>query len=506
MNTKCIITIATNYFKVEYNSKAGIKLLSRFSNTFSTFKYVYDRYQKRKVRKVDKVYDGGNIHLGEKRYTLSSIKNFMWLLRACDVNKDNIIIKYIKKPVYDKLNIPFISRFELRDYQLTGVSILTDGKSGTKLVDLATGMGKTVIALKAVTELNHNMVLLILPKYIDKWISDIKVNTKAGDDDIMVIRGSNDLSSLMMLAEAGETIPKFLIFSNRTIYTYIKTYETIKHIDDFTYPLVPEELFKVLRVGTLLIDEVHQEFYSVFKASLYFDVNVLIGLSATLTSDDPKRNELYYNLFPKDTRISTVGYKKYITVYAVNYKFKTLNGIRAIGTMGYSHTTFEQSILNRSMVRNNYLKMINDYVEEGYIKRKEKGDKILIFCATISLCTLLTSYLQSKHTDCIVNRYVEADPYENVMEGDIIISTVISAGTALDIPNLITVINTVSQASLVSNLQTIGRLRNIKGKSMEFYYLYSMDIPKQKEYHFKRKELFKPRALAMHGLEYKHDI
>ena len=141
-----------------------------------------------------------------------------------------------------------------------------------------------------------------------------------------------------------------------------------------------------------------------------------------------------------------------------------------------------------------YLKLIEGVLIDFYIDKYEKKDKCLIFVGTVSFAARLTKYIQQKYPDKTVMRYCEEDPFSNLLESDICVSTVISAGTAVDIPDLRVVIQTVSISSTVSNIQNLGRLRDLKEKDTRFCYLYAENIKKQKTYHYKRKELFFPRC------------
>lgn len=142
----------------------------------------------------------------------------------------------------------------------------------------------------------------------------------------------------------------------------------------------------------------------------------------------------------------------------------------------------------------NYFNMIFHYVEKDYIKRKQDGERLLVFMASIALCTAFTNYLKDKYPSMDIRRYVEDDPYENILNAEISVSTVISASTAVDIPKLITVINTISMASLQANLQTMGRLRKIPGRDVWYDYIYCPQIPNQKHMHKIRRDTIKDKA------------
>jgi superfamily II DNA or RNA helicase len=118
------------------------------------------------------------------------------------------------------------------------------------------------------------------------------------------------------------------------------------------------------------------------------------------------------------------------------------------------------------------------------------------------MCTEYTKVLKDRYPDLDVRRYVEDDPYENIIEADIRVTTVQSGGTAIDIPKLRVAIMTVSIDSPVSNLQALGRLRELKDRDVKFYYLYCVQIPKQVQYHRNRKLLFEPKVASVVELHY----
>ena len=110
------------------------------------------------------------------------------------------------------------------------------------------------------------------------------------------------------------------------------------------------------------------------------------------------------------------------------------------------------------------------------------------------MCTYVTAQLRDKYKYLDVRRYVQDDPYENIINADISISTYGSAGVGLDIPNLITVIATHTTLSPQLNLQTLGRLRRIKDKELHFVYTYTNMISSQRNSNKERKSLYMEKA------------
>jgi len=89
-----------------------------------------------------------------------------------------------------------------------------------------------------------------------------------------------------------------------------------------------------------------------------------------------------------------------------------------------------------------------------------------------------------------IDIYMSEDDESNLYDSDICITTFQSTGTGKDIFGLTKIYQTVSVLSEVINKQSIGRLRKVKDKQMEFYYFYSANITKHRRYHENRVKIF----------------
>lgn len=356
----------------------------------------------------------------------------------------------------------------------------------------------TFISLHAIAQLKQRLAIVILPAFIDKWVSDIATIHEACTKDVMVIRGSDAMASLIDLAKSNSLNNNYYIFSNKTLQQYINHYETNSAECIEVYGASPLELMPLLGIGTMLIDESHMHFHSIFKILLYSNVKFQIGLSATLISEDPVISRVYKVTYPDDCVYGDSMIKRYIDVYPIAYpmgkRYDSLIKTTNYGSNVYAHTAFEQSILRKKFLLDIYTNIIKTTISDYYLYDYRDNDKLLIFVATVKLATHLSEVFKEEYSDKVVNRYCEEDPYENLMTSDIIISTVISAGTAVDVPNLRVVIQTVCISSPVSNIQSLGRLRELKDRDTKFCYLYCNNIVKHKQYHMKRVELFKDRV------------
>ena len=343
----------------------------------------------------------------------------------------------------------------------------------------------TFIAMRVLWNLKQRTAVLVLPKYVDKWIADIKEYSNVTDDDIYVVQGGSSLEKLCNM-NPKDVKYKFIVFSMVTITNYINDYESGELTLDVP---TPDKLMEHLKIGILFNDESHQHFHALFKASLYFNVSRLIGMTATLVSNRNDMNRIYNMLFPPRFRISNlVKREPYINVEAVMYELESWRKLKYKTAQGYSHVVYEDYIMSHNHFLNNYLILIEEFFKKRYYNNDRiQGDKCLIYCSTIRMCTIVSNYLKEKYKDLNIGTYVEDDPYENIMTNDVSVSTLGSASTGLDIKGLTTVINTISVTSMQSNLQSLGRLRKIEGRELWYVYLYCKNIPTQIKMHKDRK-------------------
>lgn len=395
-------------------------------------------------------------------------------------------------------NVAVRDGWKLRDYQVAVSDFLLNNPIKSKLVPMPTGSGKTATSLISLANLKQRLSIVILPVFIEKWVQDIVTIYNAQSLDVMVVQGSKSLAGLISMAKLGTFKHDYIVFSNRTLQDYISSYEENPEQCAEMYGCEPIELFPLLGIGILLIDESHMQFNSIFKILLYANVKFQVGLSATMLSDDNVVSRLHKIVYPSKQIYTDVKLDKYTDVYAVAYtipeQVRRFISTKAYGSNTYSHIAFEQSIIRRPDLLQRYYNLINGNIEDYFIDEYIKNDKLLIFVSTIKLATHLSKMLAKKYPKFNVKRYCENDSYEEMLEADIIISTIISCGTGVDIPSLRVVIQTVSISSQVANIQSMGRLRKLKDRDVKFCYLYANNIDKQKEYHLKRKELFSDRT------------
>lgn len=449
-------------------------------------------------RKMLRTFAAANMSRTEFRFHINSYKDFISFLNDYGYNSSCLEITNHEAPSGLKIKFVLKDKRDARDYQEKTVNYLVaPGK--TKLVTLQTGKGKTFCGLRAMFLLSVRVVIVIKGMYVDKWKEDVKEAFNIKNEDLMIVRGSKHLHALIDLALAGELKAKVIIITNTTMYNYLYEYERFDGV--CTYGVSPIDFYKTLNAGVRLIDEVHQDFHLNFRMDLYTHIEKTLNLSATMEPDDPFLKKMYELMFLTPERFEGIPFDKYISVKALYYSLndpksvKWKNWIRK----SYSHVMLEQSIMRNAKILNNYLQLIDSVVKESFIKVMQPGQKMLIFAATVELCTVICNHLQKILPHLVINRYTSEDPYDFLLKSDISVSTLKSAGTAVDIPGLRITLMTDSINSGQANYQVLGRTRPLKDWAditPEFIYLVCFDIPKQLEYHEKKKVIFANKVLS----------
>jgi superfamily II DNA or RNA helicase len=473
-------------------------LAIKFANRYVQFGLVPIAGQMRK--KALKVFGVANADRTEFRFHINQLPEFYKLLSQTGYDNPNLH-KRVEVSVKPTPSVDLIvdSKYVPRDYQVPIVEYLIKKEPKCKLVGLQTGGGKSLVSMLGISKLKKIPCIIVKPAYIEKWTDDLVKTYNLTIDEIMVVQGGKHLMALLNLMKENKLNYKAVIVSNRTMQIWLTAYERNKEYAlELGYCIHPQEFFEHIGAGIRLIDEVHQDFHFNFKLDLYTNVEYAMSLSATLITNDPFLRSMHDVAYPIKDRYSSPPLNKYINSFAVHYRFNKPDKIRTheYGSKNYSHGAVEQSVMKHTPTMHGYLNLIDYTLSIGYTQSKKQDKKCIVFAYSVDMCTRITKFLESKYPQYDVRRYVADDPYENLMQADVIVSTLGSAGTAVDIPNLTNVILTTAVDSIQSNVQSLGRLRNLDSgnTATQFHYFVCDDIPKHVEYHSRKKEMLGQRA------------
>ena len=293
----------------------------------------------------------------------------------------------------------------------------------------------TYVAQYCMEKLAVRTVIHFKGGYVQRWKDDLEETFKFKRGEFLVVRGAKDMIALQTMALDGDLKAKVIIITSATMRDYIKNYEE-SNGNSKIYPIKPIDFYPKLGVGYRVTDELHQEFHNNYRIDLYTHVYRSLGLSATMTSSDAFKNKMYDIAYPIQQRHDGGGYNVYIGVTAMLYHMDPEVRIRYQGAQGYSHTTFEESVMRHKGLLRNYLKIIDHAIYNRFISVREEGQKALVFFARVDLCTLFVERLKKLYPELDIVRYVAGDSYEELLEADIGVTTIGSGGTAIDIKNL----------------------------------------------------------------------
>lgn len=380
----------------------------------------------------------------------------------------------------------------------------------SKCVIKPPGTGKTATELMALAEIGQRAVGIMKPQFLVNWVEGALKTLTISIEDTLVVSGSKQLMALLNIAVEGRLPHKLILISNKTIQNFITLYE--KHREgvlDMGYPCTPDQICEALQAGVRFIDEVHMDFHLNYKIDLYTHIPQTHVFTATMLSDDHMVRKMQELAYPTRERYIGPAIKPYVRSRAIFYCFREPHKIkcRENGNTMYSHNVFEESILKNDRMMTNYFEMIDTMLKREYLDPKfyKEGDKGIIYCSSVDMCTALHGWLQQKYPKLDVRRKVADDDREELRAGDLVISTLGSGGTGHDIPMLTFVGLTTNVKSSSGNIQGHGRLRQLPdGREPRFAYIVNEDNLKHVEYHEAKVPLLKPLSTT-YKIEY-YDI
>lgn len=446
-------------------------------------------------KQVDAIYCDVQKGFGEYRFHIQLLPGLKEFLRGKRVVETLLEWQHI--PLHEPTNVEFSLRPGLKpwDYQVDAINYFSQRLPPMKLLGLPPGRGKSMCAIGTMVNLQVRTGIWVPAKYMEKWATDLVEKLEITPKDITLVSGEAALMRVLDDARQGLLKSKIIIFSLQTYTKYLDKYLEYgpDGLYDLGYACAPEQAMALLGIGFKVVDEVHEFFHQHYRVDLYINVHNTASLSATLLTRDRFLKNLYETVYPLKDRVKTPEFPKYIKSHAVFYNLKypheVVNKVMRNGM--YSHVMLEEQLMKSAKRLESYFEMINRVLYRGYMQRHINHDKCLIFVATIEMATKLTEWLKKKHTLFDVRRYCEDDPFENILEAEITVSTLISAGTAIDLPQLTCVIMSNALSSDKGNVQGSGRLRELKdGRNPEFYYLVCQDIRKHMDYHQEKVDLF----------------
>lgn len=373
-------------------------------------------------------------------------------------------------------------------------------KERTTLVGLRTGGGKTLTTCVTSARLKTKHAVVIRPSFLKKWVNDHHDYFDYDDpnrDFYVVEDSSKALLKLCELATSGKAKAKHYLFSNKLMQIFIKTYREDRAYCLQQYGCTPLQLFDLLGIDLLIVDEAHLDFHLNYMLYMYTSAYRTVSLTGSLVNKNPFYVKLYQDIFPYKTRYVDSNERPYLKSYSVIYNIYSPEKIATTnrGDTKYSHTAFEESIMRHYPTFRDYKTLIKECLQMFYMKEYINGDKALIYFARIDMCSDIVEFLAKEFPNKKVYRYVSGDDYVTMLNSDIIVTTVGKLGAAIDIANLRTVIHTVPLDSAQQAYQNAGRLRELKDRDVKYISVFCEDIDKHIKYTREKLQLLQRRLL-----------
>lgn len=503
------IEIYTHFFAVLPKSPQMNPVIFSFLNNFIEPEWKYNPATGKQEKVIGKIWAGKTNDFTQHRFPISLLQSFYTHCGRYNINKDNFSVKVAELYEPAKASFTLAEQYKLRDYQEEGVNFALENyknKVPSSLLMMPTGTGKTVTLLALAARLGLRMGMVISPNYISKWLEDYKNYMNVPKERVYVLTGGKAIIKLFRLAGTDDFDYDVILISLATFLEFMKCYETNPEECVDLYGGTPFEIWMKSKMGFLGGDEVHERFHNVYVLQTFIHGVFHLGLSATLLHKERFIEKMQETIYPRSIRFDKIKLPKYIDYINMSYRLESIEKDNIKFTFPrrstYSQAAYEHSVLKNRKVKKNFLEMINNVVDYFYISKKKPGQKLAVYFARIEMVKTVCEYLKTKYPDLDIRTYAENDPYENVIEADIRITTVGSAGTGIDIKNLITVISFVNMESHQAVIQLTGRLRDLGEIPTTFVQLYGSNVKKHIQYKNANDILLRDRVKSQSNIHY----
>lgn len=518
------ITIRNNY----------VKIAGDLSQLISTLRYFDNHYVEMGLEPVTTIMPDGSI----KRTKRPCITTRYYTQRMVGATTEVFINKQLfihawpylqstlpktverhDEPFYNRLSDPLAIRADIamnpqwtlrevqQDVVKWGRDFLTEPISRQRkiLLDLPTGVGKTVSAVGMCSDYKVRTLMVLQPRLCDKWEGDLK-SQLAGHVTV-----SDTISSMVNFINylKGSRRDDMIIVSVNIMRDYIKAWLDSESDKVFlqTHPCLPEDIMLTLRAGITLVDELHENYHFNYVLSSVVDCELFIGLSATYINGSDRLRRIMHWSLPTEYWYGKVKPKPHATVTEYRYLLESPHHFANVSHgYGYSHLKLEKLLMKRKLHGKDYVKMVISLVKRYYLQDYQSGDKCLIYGASNAMNDLLAEKLAAEFPDKSVMTYIRNEPIENVLKPDIRVTSPGKCKSAMDIPGLTTIIATVLINEVSTTLQMLGRGRPIEGRTIRYVYLVSPDINKHASYSNEKRRQFKSAAKVFEIEEHPHKI
>lgn len=323
----------------------------------------------------------------------------------------------------------------LRDYQKEVVDIYLnevkkDKYGGGGLLDLATGSGKTVLALNIISQLNKKTLIIVHKSFLlNQWLERI--------------------SQYLPTARVGRIQGQIIDIDDKDI--------VIGMLQSLSMKEYPQDMFKSF--GLVVVDEVHHISSEVFSRSLLKIVTkYTLGLSATMQRKDglTKVFKMYLGEILYKSKTNK-GDKVIIKGIDYNVNDEEFNEVEYDYRGNPKFSTMITKLCNFNLRSEYILNIIKTEFEENPFQQ------MIVLAHNKNLLTYLHDGIKHRNIcEGNVGYYVGGMKPDDLKESEskkIIVATYAMASEGLDIPTLTTLLFATPKTDIT---QSVGRILRVK--------------------------------------------
>lgn len=402
------------------------------------------------------------------------------------VDNSNIYIKPRKGGISVPLND---SAKPNNKWQEKAIAFLTTKNAHTdisqKLLTLDTGFGKTFCAIYSICKLD-TPTIIISPNLSQQWEREIKTHSKAFPYEIYHIKGSNSIKKLYKKKVHRES---FYLASTQTLISLMESHGAEKL----------NELYNLLGIGNVIIDEVHIQ----LSANMYIitnsDVENMFYLTATPGRSKFNEDLLFRRLF---LNVPAFGYethfiKTHYNIRLIDYDTRAseYDERKCLTSEGFNAIKYFDYIIG-DIKKRLYIFGIIMLLSEKILEA-DADAKILVFLPGLEHIELFRKlFVTSRGTG--TGNYTSAIKSKEdkiaQLSNNIIFTTLVSGSTGLDLKNLRALFVLTPFSSKILARQVLGRLRFIEGKEVYLYDFLDRSFSHMNLQREKRMFIYGPRS------------
>lgn len=378
------------------------------------------------------------------------------------------------------------------------------------LLPAGTGTGKTFTSSYAACNIGMKTIIIVhRSNLIKQWYTTL-TNMHGVPSKSIHILNTKDLCDAALNRHSCDA--DIYILTHATFRVAVKTIQSFK---------IASNIFKNLKIGLKIIDECHLEFGNIVLIDMLTNVYKSFYLSATPARSNKDEQSIYKYVFSNtlyyrrsELSKETIIPRKWVSynTIALNsnlnpnvYRYKVNRG-KSMNAISYG------KFVIKTDKKQTHFKCIRDLLRDLF--SKDDKSKVIVFVPLIELTEELQFFLSTQLSydetfayDLSIRTMTSknsASEKEYAKKADVIVTTIQSCGTGVDLPGLTGVICASPFASAVTAEQVFGRLRYC-GKVCYYYDIVDKSVPADNYFWKARKKVFEHLALEIHTMDYEPD-